>query len=135
MSESEHVYWILDLEVEVYSLWVLSIKRPSRLQGQYVLEIRRLGDVFFRLVSKILNFELLIFEIFDDLIFLLGFSKVKGCRPRLFLCLHPLKVCRGRVFVPQFREGPNGPIYSHLIWSSCKYIALTPLLSPRLALL
>ena len=34
LSGSEHVYWILGLEVEVQSLWVSWTRWPSRMQGQ-----------------------------------------------------------------------------------------------------
>ena len=34
LSGSEHVYWILGLEVELQSIWVSWTRRPSRMQGQ-----------------------------------------------------------------------------------------------------
>ena len=33
LNGSEHIYWILDLEDEVHSIWVTWTKRPSKLQG------------------------------------------------------------------------------------------------------
>ena len=32
LSGSEHIFWILDLEVEVHSIWVMCTRWPSRMQ-------------------------------------------------------------------------------------------------------
>jgi hypothetical protein len=46
LSESEHIYRILDLEVEVHSTWVLWTWWPSRMHGQLFSEIGRGGQHF-----------------------------------------------------------------------------------------
>ena len=43
LSESEHIYWILYLEVEVHSKWVLWL---SRMQGQLFLRSGRVGNIW-----------------------------------------------------------------------------------------
>ena len=35
LSGCEHIYWILGLEVEVHSIWVLWITKTSRMQGNF----------------------------------------------------------------------------------------------------
>ena len=46
LSGSEHIYWILDLEGEVHSIWVLWTRRPSKMQGQLFFEVGRGGQRF-----------------------------------------------------------------------------------------
>jgi hypothetical protein len=33
LNGSEHIYWILDLENQVHSIWVIWTSGPSRMQG------------------------------------------------------------------------------------------------------
>ena len=45
-NPSEHKYWILDLEGEVHSTWVLWTRQPSIMQGQLFLEVEWGGQCF-----------------------------------------------------------------------------------------
>ena len=57
LIESEHIYWIWDLEDEVHSMWEFVDKWPSRMQGQWFFSrLGRWATVFGR-VHKILIFQ------------------------------------------------------------------------------
>ena len=54
LSGSEHMYWILGLEVEVHSIWFLWTRRPSRMQVQRFFEVGWGGQSFLARFMKIL---------------------------------------------------------------------------------
>ena len=58
LSGSEHVYWTLNLEIEVHSIWVLWPRQPSRMEwlgfsGSWVWR-----EVFFGGTKKIVDYSL-----------------------------------------------------------------------------
>ena len=55
LNESEHVYWIMDLENEMQSIWDLQSKRPSKMQGQcFFSKLGKAGNIGFGRGQKII---------------------------------------------------------------------------------
>jgi hypothetical protein len=46
LDESEHIYWILDLEGEVHSIWDLWINSLQKYKGNGFFEVGRAGSSF-----------------------------------------------------------------------------------------